>query len=57
MVKGGRLMFEVRYKDKTLCISPTLKGAEHYMKLLIKRDLKIGIIPKYEIIEEVLEVL
>ena len=56
-------MFEVRCDRKLLCVSPTLKGAENFLKRLIRSDLKQKELwkwdkmPKYEIIEEVLEVV
>ncbi len=44
-------MFEVKCNGRLLCISPTYRGAEKYVKKLKKQG-----IYNYEIIEEVLEI-
>lgn len=44
-------MFEVKCNGRLLCISPTYRGAEKYVKNLKKQG-----IYNYEIIEEELEI-
>ena len=55
-------MFEIVCDRKLICVTPTLKVAEQYVAKLIKRDIiqaqNFGFktLPKYKIIEEILEV-
>lgn len=47
-------MFSVLCNGRLLCLSPTYRGAERYIKLCRKRDKEFKY--NYEIIQEVLEV-
>lgn len=49
-------MFKVVCNRQTLCVSPTYRGAEKYIKQMKKKDNLFNKKCNYEIIEEVLEI-
>lgn len=49
-------MFEVKCNGRLLCISPTFRGAEQYIKKIKKKDILFNIKNEYKIIEEELTV-
>lgn len=49
-------MFKVICNNKLLCISPTFRGAEQYIKKIKKKDKLFNVKNEYKIIEEELYV-